>query len=84
MPRTNSGLDRAFGGHGITSAARPVASPALVLWGAAERVTGLATRHREVTTTDLAGADRGAWRQLRDGRSDRRECRLGRGDPEVT
>ena len=44
----------------------------------ARLVAGLATRSREVTVTDLAGADRGAWGQLRAELEHRRERRVER------
>jgi hypothetical protein len=81
LPRTNNDLERAFGSHRYherRSTGRKGASPALVLRGSARLVAGLATRSREVTTADLAGADRGAWRQLRDELETRRQRRVER------
>ena len=49
-----------------------------VVRGAAKLVAGLATRHREVTATDLAGADRAAWQRLRAELETRRERRVER------
>ena len=41
-------------------------------------VAGLATRHREVTATELAGADRVAWKRLRSELEQRRSRRVER------
>jgi hypothetical protein len=81
LPRTNNDLERAFGSHRYherRSTGRKGASPALVLRGSARLVAGLATRSREVTATDLAGADRGAWRRLRAELEARRQRRVER------
>jgi hypothetical protein len=81
LPRTNNDLEHAFGSHRYherRSTGRKGASPALVLRGSARLVAGLATRSREVTVTDLAGADRGAWRQLRAELEQRRQRRVER------
>jgi hypothetical protein len=89
LPRTNNDLERAFGSHRYherRATGRKGASPALVLRGAAKLVAGLATRQREVTASDLAGADRVAWQQLRSELETRRERRVERSrfrrDPE--
>jgi hypothetical protein len=81
LPRTNNGLERAFGSHRYherRATGRKGASPALVLRGAAKLVAGLATRQREVTAAALAGADRAAWEQLRAELGERRERRAER------
>lgn len=81
LPRTNNDLERAFGSHRYherRSTGRKGAGPALVLRGSARLVAGLATRSRAVTTADLAGADRGAWRQLRAELETRRQRRVER------
>ena len=81
LPRTNNDLERVFGSHRYherRATGRRGASPALVLRGSARLVAGLATRSREVTVTDLAGADRGAWGQLRAELEHRRERRVER------
>lgn len=81
LPRTNNDLEHAFGSHRYherRATGRKGASPALVLRGAAKLVAGLATRQREVTATDLAGADRVAWKQLRSELETRRERRVER------
>jgi hypothetical protein len=81
LPRTNNDLEQAFGSHRYherRATGRKGASPALVLRGAAKLVAGLATRSREVTVADLAGADRIAWKQLRTELVERRERRAER------
>jgi hypothetical protein len=81
LPRTNNDLERAFGSHRYherRATGRKGASPALVLRGSARLVAGLATRSREVTAADLAGADRGAWARLRAELEHRRERRVER------
>jgi hypothetical protein len=81
LPRTNNDLEHAFGSHRYherRATGRKGASPALVLRGSARLVAGLATRSREVTAADLAGADRGAWRRLRAELEHRRERRVER------
>lgn len=81
LPRTNNDLEQAFGSHRYherRATGRKGASPALVLRGAAKLVAGLATRRREVTASDLAGADRVAWTQLRAELETRRERRAER------
>jgi hypothetical protein len=81
LPRTNNDLERAFGSHRYherRATGRKGASPSLVLRGAAKLVAGLATRHREVTAADLAGADRAAWKRLRAELETRRERRVER------
>ena len=81
LPRTNNDLEQAFGSHRYharRATGRQGASPALVLRGAAKLVAGLATRSREVTTGELAGADRVAWKRLRSELETRRERRVER------
>jgi len=81
LPRTNNDLEREFGSHRYherRSTGRKGASPALVLHGSARLVAGLATRCREVTASDLAGADRVAWARLRAELERRRERRVER------
>jgi hypothetical protein len=81
LPRTNNDLERAFGSHRYherRATGRKGASPALVLRGAAKLIAGLATRQREVTAADLAGADRVAWKRLRAELETRRERRVER------
>lgn len=81
LPRTNNDLERAFGSHRYherRATGRKGASPALVLRGSARLVAGLATRSREVTATDLAGADRAAWKRVRAELEARRQRRVER------
>ena len=61
LPRTNNDLEQLFGSHRYherRASGRKGASPALVLRGSARLVAAMATRTREVTAADLAGADR--------------------------
>ena len=81
LPRTNNDLEQAFGSHRYherRATGRKGASPSLVLRGAAKLVAGLATRHREVTAADLAGADRAEWARPRAEFEVRRERRVER------
>jgi hypothetical protein len=81
LPRTNNDLERAFGSHRYherRASGRKGASPSLVLRGSAKLVAGLATRQREVSAAELAGADRGAWERLRAELEVRRETRVER------
>jgi hypothetical protein len=81
LPRTNNDLERAFGSHRYherRATGRKGASPSLVLRGAAKLVAGLATRHREVSVADLAGADRTEWERVRAELEVRRERRVER------
>jgi len=81
LPRTNNDLERAFGSHRYherRATGRKGAPPALVLRGSARLVAGLATRSREVTAADLAGADRAAWERLRAELETRRSRRVER------
>jgi hypothetical protein len=81
LPRTNNGLEQAFGSHRYherRASGRKGASPSLVLRGSAKLVAGLATRAREVSADDLAGADRPRWRQLRAELDERRQRRTDR------
>jgi hypothetical protein len=81
LPRTDNGLEQAFGAHRYherRATGRQGASPALVLRGAARLIAGLATRRRAYDAADLAGADRGRWRQLRAELEGRRQRRAER------
>jgi hypothetical protein len=81
LPRTNNDLERAFGSHRYherRATGRKGAGPALVLRGSARLVAGLATRSREFTAADLAGADRAAWERLRAELEHRRKRRAER------
>jgi hypothetical protein len=81
LPRTNNDLERAFGSHRYherRATGRKGASPSLVLRGAAKLVAGLATRHREVSAADLAGADTDEWERVRAELEVRRQRRVER------
>jgi hypothetical protein len=81
LPRTNNDLEQAFGSHRYherRATGRKGASPALVLRGSARLVAGLATRTRDVTAADLAGADRAEWKRVRAEMEERRERRVER------
>ena len=81
LPRTNNGLEQAFGSHRYherRATGRKGASPALVLRGAARLIAGLATRRRVYGAADLAGADRESWRELRRELEGRRQRRVER------
>jgi hypothetical protein len=81
VPRTNNGLEQAFGSHRYherRASGRKGASPALVLRGSARLLARLANKQREVTAADLATADRTRWRELRAGLEQRRQRRVER------
>jgi hypothetical protein len=81
VPRTNNALEQAFGSHRYherRATGRTGASPALVLRGSARLIAGLATRNREMKTTELAGADRDQWQRLRAELEQRRHRRVER------
>ena len=81
LPRTNNDLEQAFGRHRYherRATGRKGASPALVLRGSARLVAGLATRAREVTASDLAGADHDRWMRSRAELEERRQRRVER------
>lgn len=85
----NNTPEQAFGSRRYCegrATGRTGTSPAPVLRGSARPVAGLATRQREVTATDSAGADRVAWKRSRaelETRRDRRtERRRFRRDPD--
>jgi len=81
LPRTNNGLEQLFGSqryHERRASGRKVASPALVLRGAARVVAAGASRRRAFTAADLAKADRGEWVRLRQALGERRQRRVER------
>lgn len=81
LPRTNNDLERAFGSHRYherRATGRKGASPALVLRGSVRLVAGLATRQRGVSASDLAGASRFRWQELRQELDERRHRRVER------
>lgn len=80
-PRTNNDLEQAFGSHRYherRASGRKGASPSLVVRGSAKLIAGLATRSREVSAADLAGADREQWHQLRAELEERQQRRVER------
>jgi hypothetical protein len=89
VPRTNNALEQLLGSqrhHERRASGRKSGSPSLVLRGPARLIAAVATRQREFTAEDLAGADRAEWARLRqepDVRRKRRtERRRFRRDPE--
>jgi hypothetical protein len=81
LPRTNNALEQLFGSHRYherRATGRKGAPPALVLRGAARVVAAVATRQRTYTAADLAKADRGEWRRLREALEERRQRRVER------
>jgi hypothetical protein len=81
LPRTNNALEQLFGSyrhHERRVSGRKVASPALVLRGAARIVAAVATRQRPERLRDLTGADRTAWQELRAALAERRQRRSER------
>jgi hypothetical protein len=89
LPRTNNGLEQAFGSHRYherRATGRKGASPALVLRGSVRLVAGLGTRAGAGSAADLAGAERAEWQRVRaaleESRQRRVERRRFRQDPE--
>jgi hypothetical protein len=81
LPRTNNGLEQAFGSHRHherRATGRKGASPALVLRGSVRLIAGSATRHQQITAATLSGADRTRWTQVRDELEQRRQRRVER------
>jgi len=81
LPRTNNDLEQLFGSHRYherRASGRPGGSPGMVLRGSVRLVAGLATRTREVTAAELAGADRAAWERIRAELEERRQRRVER------
>ena len=81
LPRTNNGLEQAFGSHRYherRATGRKGASPALVLRGSARLVAGLGTRAGAGSAEDLAGADRDEWKRVRAELEERRQRRVER------
>ena len=79
--RTNNALEQLFGSyrhHERRTSGRKVASPALVLRGSARIIAAVATRQREFTADDLAGAGRAEWSRLRQELDVRRQRRTER------
>lgn len=81
VPRTNNALEQVFGSHRYherRASGRKGASPALVLRGSVRLIAGVTTRMREVSVSELAGADRDQWRRLRSELEQRRHRRVER------
>jgi hypothetical protein len=81
LPRTNNALEQMFGSyrhHERRVSGRKVASPALVLRGAARILAAVATRQQPTRARDLSGADREAWAKLRAELAERRQRRIER------
>jgi hypothetical protein len=81
LPRTNNALEQLFGSyrhHERRVSGRKVASPALVLRGAARIVAAVATRQRPERVQELIGADRRHWAELRAEMAERRRRRVER------
>jgi hypothetical protein len=89
LPRTNNGLEPLFGSHRRherRATGRKTNSSATVLRGPVRIIAALATWLRRQDASDLAGADRQRWRELRAGLERRRHARVLRAqfrrDPE--
>lgn len=81
LPRTNNALEQLFGSyrhHERRVSGRKVASPALVLRGAARIIAAVATRQNPERVQDLIGADRARWAELRAELAERRQRRMER------
>jgi hypothetical protein len=81
LPRTNNALEQLFGSyrhHERRVSGRKVASPALVLRGAARIIAAVATRQKSERVRDLIGADRTLWAGLRAELAERRQRRCER------
>jgi hypothetical protein len=79
LPRTNNDLEQLFGAyrrHEWRATGRKSGSPATVLRGPVRIVTGLVTRLRRRDASDLAGADRPRWREVRASLERRRHARV--------
>ena len=81
VPRTNNALEQLFGSqrhHERRASGRKAGSPSLLLRGPARLIAAVATRQREFTAEDLAGADRSEWARLRQELDVRRQRRTQR------
>jgi hypothetical protein len=90
LPRTNNDLEHLFGSHRYherRASGRKVASPGLVVMGAARVVAGLATRQRPEEGLQLPPSYVPQWQQIRADfekrREGRRQQRRFRRDPDV-
>jgi len=81
LPRTNNDLEQLFGSHRYherRASGRKGGSPGTVLRGSVRLAAALATRTGEVTSADLAGADRDQWTRVRAELEVRRQRRVER------
>jgi hypothetical protein len=81
LPRTNNDLEQVFGSHRYherRASGRKCGSPGTVLRGSVRLAAGLATRTREVTSSELAMADRAEWKRVRNEFEVRRQQRVER------
>jgi hypothetical protein len=81
LPRTNNDLEQFFGRHRYHErrcSGRKAASPALVLRGEARLLAAAATRQRQFTADELAGADPQRRQELREKLEKRRLRRVKR------
>ena len=79
LPHTNNDLEQLFGSyrrHEPRSTGRKANSSATVLRGPVRLLAGLATRLRRQDASDLAGADRQRWREVRASLECRRHARV--------
>ena len=79
LPRTDNNLEQLFGSyrrHERRATGRKSGSPATVLRGPVRIVAGLVTRLRRRDASDLAGADRPRWREVRASLKRRRDARV--------
>jgi hypothetical protein len=82
LPRTNNDLEQLFGSHRYherRASGRKCGSPGIVLRGSVRLAASLATRTREVTSSDLAEADCAEWKRVRAELEVRRQRRVERG-----
>ena len=81
LPRTNNALEQLFGSyrrHERRATGHKANSSATLLRGPVRIIAGLATRLRRQDVSDLAGADRQRWRQVRASLEHRRQARVRR------
>jgi hypothetical protein len=81
LPRTNNDLEQLFGSHRYherRASGRKGGSPGTVLRGSVRLAAALATRTGEVTSLDLAVADRDEWKRVRAELEVRRQRRVER------
>ena len=81
LPRTNNDLEQFFGRHRYherRATGRKVASPSLVLRGAARLLAAAATRQRPYTARELAAVQLRDWREVRQSLSEPAKARTQR------